>query len=226
VKMRIPYNSTEGVAVGETVMKFIRQEADAASQQLAEERGPFLNWEKSIYHRKSPFFKGKHLKLRNATRLSIAPTGSISMIAECSAGVEPLFALSYMKRVMGGKEFFYVDQNFKEALDERGLKGEEIVEDILNQASIQHLDTIPKDLRRVFAVAHDISPEWHVKMQAAFQKYVDNAISKTVNFPNTATIKDVERVYLMAWKMGCKGITLYRDRSKPEQVIHLQTGKH
>ena len=122
VKMRIPYNSKEGVAVGKLVSKFIRQEADAASMKLAEERGTFPNWEKSVYHRRSSHFKKKHMKLRNATRLSIAPTGSISMIADCSAGIEPLFALSYMKRVMGGKEFFYVDQNFKEALDEQGLK--------------------------------------------------------------------------------------------------------
>ena len=221
VKLRIPYNSQEGVALGETVIKFIKKEADAASEKLADERGVFPNWEKSIYNKKSEYFKGKHIKLRNATRLSIAPTGSISMIADCSAGIEPLFALSYMKRVMGGKEFFYVDQNFKDALDEKGLKSDDIVEDVLNQASIQHIEKLPKDIRRVFVVAHDINPEWHVKMQAAFQKHVDNAISKTVNFPNSATIKDVERVYMTAWKLGCKGITLYRDRSKGEQVINL-----
>jgi ribonucleoside-diphosphate reductase alpha chain len=213
VKLRIPYDSNDGLGMADKVMGFIRKEADLISQQLAMERGPFLSWERSIYQR------GK--KFRNATRLSIAPTGSISMIADASAGVEPLFALSYMKKVMGGKEFYYVDKNFKEALDEKGLKTDEIVEHVLNQASIQHVEQIPKSLRRVFVVAHDISPEWHVKMQAEFQQHVDNAISKTVNFPNSATIKDVEKLYLQAWRLGCKGITLYRDGSKGEQVIHL-----
>jgi ribonucleoside-diphosphate reductase alpha chain len=199
----------------------LRKEADAASMKLAEERGVFPNWEQSIYNKKSEHFRGQHLELRNATRLSIAPTGSLSMIADCSAGIEPLFALSYMKKVLGGKEFFYVDQNFKDALDEKGLKSEEIVEHIMNKGSIQDLEDIPSTIRKVFVTAHDISPEWHVKIQAAFQNYVDNAISKTVNFPNSATIRDVEEVYMMAWKMGCKGITLYRDNSKSEQVIHL-----
>jgi ribonucleoside-diphosphate reductase alpha chain len=222
-KLRIPYNSKEGVKMAEELGRFLRKEADAASMKLAEERGVFPNWEQSIYNKKSEHFRGQHLELRNATRLSIAPTGSLSMIADCSAGIEPLFALSYMKKVLGGKEFFYVDQNFKDALDEKGLKSEEIVEHIINKGSIQDLEDIPQTIRKVFVTAHDISPEWHVKIQAAFQNYVDNAISKTVNFPNSATIRDVEEVYMMAWKMGCKGITLYRDNSKSEQVIHLTT---
>ena len=141
------------------------------------------------------------------------------MIADCSAGIEPLFALAYIKRVMGDKEFFYINKDFQEALEEKKLKSDEILEKVMNAQSIQHINDIPASIRKVFVVAHDITPEWHIKMQAAFQKHVDNAISKTVNFPNSATIKDVQDVYMNTWKMGCKGITLYRDGSKRNQVI-------
>ncbi|MDP3917081.1 MAG: adenosylcobalamin-dependent ribonucleoside-diphosphate reductase [Nanoarchaeota archaeon] len=212
-KLRIPYNSDNGIETGEKLIKFIKKEADNASEELAKERGTYPQWKKVK--------KNSRRKMRNATRLSIAPTGSISMIADCSCGIEPLFAISYVKRVMGGKQFFYVDGNFKDALKENNIYKEEIIDKIVNQASIKHIKEIPLKLRKVFNVAHDITPDWHINMQAVFQESVDNAISKTVNFPCHATMKDIEKVYLHAWKNKCKGITIYRDGSKNNQVVQL-----
>jgi ribonucleoside-diphosphate reductase alpha chain len=214
-QLEIPYNSEDGVKKAEKVISFIRKEADLASQELAKERGTFPNFKKSVYNRPGG------LKYRNATRLTIAPTGTIGMIADCSGGVEPLFALSYTKRVMDGKEFFYIDKNFRKKLEEKGLFSEDLMEKVVNQGSIQHIEGIPDDIKQIFVVAHDITPYWHVRMQAAVQKSVDNAVSKTVNFPKEATLEDVDRVYMLAWKTGCKGITIYRDQSKGEQVLNL-----
>ncbi len=213
VKLRLPYNSEKGVKAGKKVIRFIRKEADKASHELAKQRGSYPALKKS---KKKP-----RIKMRNATRLSIAPTGSISMIADCSSGIEPLFAISYIKRVMGGKQFFYLDGAFKDALKEHNLYKEVIIDKIVNQASVRHIKDIPLKLRKVFVVAHDITPEWHLKMQAACQESVDNAISKTVNFPNRTTMKDIEKVYFTAWKNKCKGITIYRDGSKQDQVVQL-----
>ncbi|MBC8495504.1 vitamin B12-dependent ribonucleotide reductase [archaeon] len=221
IKLMIPYNSDEGVNKAEEVMSFIKKEADIASCNLAKKRGTFPNWTGSIFNKNSKYFKGEHLKLRNATRTTIAPTGTIGMIADASGGVEPLFALSYVKRVMDGKELFYVDKNFKKMLEKRGLYSKELMEKVINQGSISHIEELPEDIKRVFVVAHDISPEYHLKMQSAFQKYTDNAVSKTVNFSNEASIKDVENVYILAYKLGCKGVTIYRDGSKENQVMNL-----
>ncbi|MBI4140835.1 vitamin B12-dependent ribonucleotide reductase [Candidatus Woesearchaeota archaeon] len=226
VQLGIAYNSEEGVTKAEEVMRFIQTEADNASEQRALKHGPFPNWHNSIYNRESQYFKGGqghggHRLLRNSTRTTIAPTGTIGMIADCSGGVEPLFALSYVKRVMDGKELFYLDKNFKKALEERGLYTEELLQNVVNRGSIQDLPEIPADMKKVFVVAHDILPEYHVKMQAAFQKYTDNAVSKTVNFSHSATVEDVRNVYIMAYKLGCKGITIYRDGSKENQVLNL-----
>ncbi|MBT3865476.1 adenosylcobalamin-dependent ribonucleoside-diphosphate reductase [Candidatus Woesearchaeota archaeon] len=210
-KLRIPYDSEKGVEMGKKLAKFFRKEADNASHELAKKRGVYTQWKLAKNAAKR--------KMRNATRLSIAPTGSISMIADCSAGIEPLFAISYVKRVMGGKQFFYIDGNLKDALKENKIYKEEIIDSIVNRTSIRKIRDIPLKLRKVFTVAHDIAPEWHINMQAAFQESVDNAISKTVNFPNRTTMKDIEKVYLHAWKSNCKGITIYRDGSRSNQVL-------
>jgi ribonucleoside-diphosphate reductase alpha chain len=212
-QLGIPYNSEDGITTGEQVMRFVKQEADKASEELAKKRGCFPNWDKSIYYKKR--------KMRNATRTTIAPTGSISMIADCSSGIEPLFALSFIKKVMDGKEFLYVNEIFKHSCMERGIYSEALMEKIANKGTIQDIQEIPEEVRRIFVVSHDINPEWHVRMQAAFQKHTDNAVSKTVNFPNYATIKDVETVYMLAYELGCKGVTIYRDGSRSEQVLNI-----
>ncbi len=210
-KLRMPYDSEKGVEMGKKLARFLRKEADDASQELAKKRGRYPQWELAKNKSKR--------EMRNATRLSIAPTGSISMIADCSAGIEPLFAISYIKRVMGGKEFFYLDGNLKDALKENKIYKDELIDRIVNRNSIRGIKDIPLKIRKVFRVAHDISPEGHINMQAVFQEYVDNAISKTVNFPNHTTMKDIEKVYFHAWKNNCKGITIYRDGSRSNQVV-------
>ena len=221
VQLKVPYNSEEGIKLAEKVMGFIKKEADNASIELAKTRGVFPAWEESIYNKDSKHFQGSHIELRNATRTTIAPTGTIGMIADASGGVEPLFALSYVKRVMDGQELYYLDGNFKKALVDSGVYREELMEKIINKPGIQNIEEIPEDIREVFVVAHDVSPEYHLKMQGAFQKFTDNAVSKTVNFLNSATIDDVKEVYLLAYKLGCKGVTVYRDGSKDMQVLNF-----
>ncbi len=221
-QLGIPYDSEEGVQKAGEVMRFIREAADDASEQLGKERNPFPDWTRSIYCAKSPHFRGKsradERRFRNATRLAVSPTGSISMIAETSSGIEPLFNVSYVKRVTGGKEYYYIDPVLKRRLEELDLYSEELVEKIAN-FGLQKLDEIPADVKRVFVTTHEISPEWHVRMQAAVQEHVDNAVSKTVNLPRDATLLDVENVFLLAWKLGCKGCTVYRDGTRGDQVL-------
>lgn len=212
-KMGIKYDSEDGVVFAKDLMMFISTEADKASMELAKIRGPFPNFDVSIYKGGTP--------IRNSTRTTIAPTGTISMIADCSSGIEPLFALCYTKVVMDGKELLYINEEFERVARERGFYSEELMKKIANKGTIQDIPEIPDDLKNVFRVAYDISPCWHCRMQAAFQEFTDNAVSKTVNFPNWATTKDVEEVYLMAYKLGCKGITIYRDGSKEIQVLNI-----
>jgi len=221
VLLGVPYNTKKGIELAEKVMLFIRKEADYKSCELAKKRGTFPNWTASIYNKNSKYFKGQHLELRNATRITIAPTGTIGMIADASGGIEPIFALSYVKRVMDGKELFYIDKNFKKILEEQNLYSEVLMEQVVNQGSIQHINDIPENIRRAFVVAHDITPEYHLRMQATFQKYTDNAVSKTVNFSNNTTVDDVEEVFLLAYKLRCKGVTIYRDGCKENQVMNL-----
>lgn len=213
-QMKIPYNSEEAIRLAEEVMKFVDDEIRKASEELAAKRGPFPNIQKSIYKDKAP--------IRNAARTTIAPTGTISMIADCSSGIEPLFSISYVKRVMGGQELVYTNEHFVKALKDAGIYSDEIIQKVTNKASIQDVEDIPEELRKVFVTAFDISPEWHVKMQAAFQKYTNNAVSKTVNFPNDATTADVEKVYLLAYDTGCKGVTVYRDGSREGQILNVK----
>ncbi|MGD9121587.1 MAG: vitamin B12-dependent ribonucleotide reductase [Desulfobacterales bacterium] len=211
-QLKIPYNSEEALETAETVMRFIQENAHEASQNLAEERGVFPNWEDCIY-------KDQGFKLRNATCTTIAPTGTLSIIAGCSSGIEPLFALSFVRNVMDNDKLLEVNPYFEEVANEQRFYSRELMDEIAKRGSIRKIKQIPKEVRRVFVTAHDISPEWHIRMQAAFQKYTDNAVSKTVNLPHDATVDDVMKVYNLAYELGCKGVTIYRDGSKENQVL-------
>lgn len=217
IQLRIPYNSQEALDLAEKVMAFIQTEGRLASCALAEERGVFPNYEKSIFYGEMP--------VRNATITTIAPTGSLSIIAGCSSGIEPLFAVSFVRNVLEGTKLIDVNPYFEAEAKALGLFTRELLEDIAEKGSIADIEELPEEMRRVYVTAHDITPSDHIKMQAAFQKYTDNAVSKTVNFPNTATVKDVEDVYILAYKLGCKGVTVYRDGSREEQVLSKQTTK-
>ncbi|WP_444549479.1 vitamin B12-dependent ribonucleotide reductase [Candidatus Magnetomonas plexicatena] len=215
-QLGIPYNSEEALTAAESVMKHIRDEGRNASEALAEGRGVFPNFEGSIHD-------GKR-KQRNATITTIAPTGTLSIIAGCSSGIEPIFAVSYVKTVMDGTRLYEVNSWFEKVSKERGFYSLDLMEDISLRPSILDVSDIPADVRKVFVTAHDISPEYHIKMQGAFQKYVDNAVSKTVNFSSSATTDDVKKAYMQAFKLGCKGVTVYRDGSREGQV--LSTSSH
>lgn len=215
IQMGIPYSSSMAIELAEDVMGFIQREGKNASMALAEEKGIFPNYQGSIYDGK--------IKQRNATVTTIAPTGTLSIIAGCSSGIEPLFAVSYVKNVMEGTRLIEVNPYFEKLARERGFWSKELMERISEKGSIQEFDEIPEEIRSIFVTAHDIAPMEHITMQAAFQKYVDNAVSKTVNFPNSASTEDVEEVYMAAYDLGCKGVTVYRDGSREDQV--LTTGK-
>ena len=213
LEMGIPYNSDEAVKLGEKVMKFITDEGRTMSEELAKERGAFPNFKGSIYDRPGS------VGIRNATVTTIAPTGTLSIIAGCSSGIEPLFGLTFIRRVMDGAELLEVNPVFERVAKERGFYSDELMKEIAEHGGCTNVATVPEAVQKVFVTAHDITPEWHIRMQAAFQKYTDNAVSKTVNFPHSATQKDVEKVYLLAYKLGCKGVTIYRDGSRDEQVL-------
>ncbi|PMQ02462.1 MAG: ribonucleoside-diphosphate reductase, adenosylcobalamin-dependent [Dictyoglomus sp. NZ13-RE01] len=214
IKLKIPYNSKEARDIAEKLMKFISEKAREKSQELAEERGVFPNWEKSIY-------KEMNMKLRNATLTTIAPTGSISIIANCSSGIEPIFALAYKRTVSLG-EWFEIHPIFKEYLIKEGIYSDELIKKVIEKGSIQEMEEIPSEIKKIFVTALDISPEDHVLMQSAFQKYVDNAVSKTVNLKNSATEEDIRKIYLMAYELKLKGITVYRDKSRSVQVLKVE----
>src|SRR5512146_1026340 len=213
LEMGIPYNSDEAVKIGETVMKFITDEGRKMSEELARERGAFPNFKGSI------FDKPGMAPVRNATVTTIAPTGTLSIIAGCSSGIEPLFGLTFVRKVLAGAELLEVNPVFERTAKNGGFYSYKLMKEIAEHGGCTNIQTVPEDVQKVVVTAHDITPEWHIKMQAAFQKYTDNAVSKTVNFPHAATQKDVEKVYLMAYKTGCKGVTIYRDGSRDEQVL-------
>ena len=213
IMLGIPYNSQQAVDMAEKLIGFIRDEARKASQQLAEERGVFPNWDESIYGQNGG------MKLRNATITTIAPTGTISIIAGVSSGVEPLFAVAFSRNVMDGTQLTEVNHLFKQLAHERGFYSPELIQEVVARGSVHDVAEVPSDVRRLFVTAHEVSPEWHIRIQAAFQQYTDNAVSKTVNFPNQATIEDVAHVYRLAYELGCKGVTMYRDGSRDEQVM-------
>jgi len=213
IKMGIPYNSKQGIRTAEEVMGFINNTAWQQSVELAKEKHVFYNWRGQYFN---------WAKVRNATVTTIAPTGTISMIAGCSSGIEPLFAIAYKHNVLSGS--FEVNKLFMETAKERGFYSDDLIERIIkNHGSVQGLKGVPDDVQRLFVTAHDISPKWHVDIQAAFQKYTDNAVSKTINLPNDATVEDVKEAYLRAHETGCKGITVYRDGSRRGQPLEVQS---
>lgn len=218
IKLEIPYDSEEALDIASKLIKFFKTETDRKSRELGEKRGVFPNWEKSIY-------ASKGVKFRNATRTTIAPTGSISIIAGCSSGIEPLFAVSFVRNVLGNQELPETNPLFLDAMVKEGFYSDNLVREIAKKGSLKAIKGIPHKYQNIFVISHDIAPIDHIKMQAAFQKHIDNAVSKTVNFPNSATVEDVKNVYIEAYKLKCKGITVYRDGSRDIQVLTTGTEK-
>ena len=207
IQLRAPYDSPEALDIGEKVMAFIQERGRKASRELALQRGSFPNFERSV-------LRERWDAMRNATVTTIAPTGTISIIAGTSSGIEPLFALAFVRNVLDGKELVEVNPFFETLAMEEGFYSEDLMKKIAQRGHLQGLDGIPEGIKRLFVTAHDISPEDHIRMQAAFQKFTDNAVSKTVNFSHEATVEDVAKVYQMAYELGCKGVTIYRDGSR------------
>jgi len=216
IKLNVSYDSQEAVKKAKNIMKFILKEAEKGSCELAEKRGAFPNFEKSIYNTPTGS------RLRNASLTTIAPTGTLSIIAGCSSGIEPLFAISYVRTVMDKDALPETNPYFEAVAKEKGFYTVELMKLIAQKGSIQEIPEIPEDIRKIFVTSHDTSPEWHIRMQAAFQEYTNNAVSKTVNFCNSAKEEDVRKVYTLACKLGCKGVTIYRDGSRDEQVLSVK----
>ena len=212
IRLGIPYTSPEAVRFAERLMHFIHTESLNASMALARERGVFPNFEQSVYARDG-------MEMRNATVNTIAPTGSISIIANCSSGIEPLFAVSFVRTVLSGTRLFEVNPLFEEAARKRGIYSQELLARIAQQGSVQDIEEIPRNIKRVFVTAFDVTPQQHLRHQAAFQHYTDNSVSKTVNLPADAGIDAVREIYLTAHRLKCKGITVYRYGSREEQVL-------
>ena len=210
-QLGIPYDSEEGVAAGEEIMSFIHSEAHRKSVELSEERGVYPAWREGCPAR------------RNATVTTIAPTGTISMIADASSGIEPNFALAYTKTVLDGKNLDYLNKRFEEAAFEGGIYSEELVKKVTQGRALEEIETVPEDMKRIFKTSRDIEVKWHILMQAAFQKHTDNAVSKTINFPRSASENEIRESFLSAFRLGCKGLTVYRDGSREVQV--LKTGE-
>lgn len=232
VKLGIRYDSEEAVRLASRLMKFIQEVGWDESAKLASEKGAFPLWGKSSFVARHPVLgkRGgrKGVKVRNVAITTIAPTGTISMLANCSSGIEPIFALAYVKNVVDQEGMTYTNKFFEQVLYEAFADaGRPQVESVLHEVSkigsVADVEDVPFWIKAVFRTAHDISPAWHVGMQAAFQKYTDNAVSKTINFPESATVEDIERAYMLAWETGCKGITIYRNKSKTLQILELKT---
>ena len=213
IKLGIPYDSEDALEIASKVMHFIHEEARKASVELAKERGVFPTFKGSIYD------VPDGLRVRNAACTTIAPTGTLSIIAGCSSGIEPLFALSYIRNILDGAQLVEANPYFEEVAKSEGFYSEELMQQLANGAHLSDIDGVPDNITRLFVTAHEISPEWHIKMQAAFQKSTDNAVSKTVNFPKGASEEDIAKVYMMAYQEGLKGITIYRDRSREAQPL-------
>ena len=213
IKLGIPYDSEDALRAGERIMSFISREARKRSVELGESKGSFPNFKRSTWAK-------DYRALRNATLTTIAPTGTISIIAGCSSGIEPLFAIAFVRTVLEGARLFELNPLFEVVARHRGFYSTELMRKIAETGSCTKIDEVPEDVRRLFVTALDIAPEWHVRMQAAFQRHTDNAVSKTVNLPHNATVEDVRKVYLLAHKLGCKGITVFRYGSKKAQVMY------
>ena len=218
-QLGVPYNSQEGVGLAERLMAFIQDESKLASKDLAEERGPFPAFEGSTYaaRKQGPY--------RNATTTTIAPTGTLSILAGCSSGIEPLFALSFTRTVMDNDKLVEVNPFFEAAVKAAEAYSPKLMEEVAKSGSVQNMELLPAEIRRVFVTAMDIEPIWHLKMQAAFQKFTDNAVSKTVNLPNSASQEDIWDIYGKAYEYGCKGVTVYRDGCKADQVLCTGDGQ-
>ena len=210
----VPYNSQQAIELADKVMGFIQDNAQKASQELAEQKGVFPYYEDSVFAKRG-------LKLRNATATTIAPTGTLSLIAGVSSGIEPIFAISYIRNVMDNNELVEVNPIFKNAAVKGNFYSDELMKQIAKSGTVKHMEEIPKEVRDVFVTAHDVRPEWHVKMQAAFQRHTDNAVSKTVNLSHDATTDDVREVFTLAYRAQCKGVTIYRDGSRDLQVLNI-----
>jgi len=214
----ISYRSGDSLALAEELMGFIQSKSHKASEKLAFKRGSFPNFKQNIYAKGNP--------LRNATTTTIAPMGTIAIIASASGGIEPIFALVYKRtQCLDNEEMYEVNPYFEKLAKENGFYSQGLIDKILKRGSVRELKEIPEKIKKIFVTSHDISPEDHIKMQAAFQKFTDNVVSKTVNFPNSAMKKDVKKVYIFSYKMGCKGVTVYRDRSRNVQVLNLANKK-
>ncbi len=216
ILLGIPYNSPKALEIGEKVMAFVQRKARDASRELALKRGSFPNFEGSV-------LKGRWDAMRNATVTTIAPAGTISIIAGTSSGIEPIFALAFIRHVLEGKELLEVNPYFEALAKQEGFYSEELMKKIAHWGNTQNVKEVPENIRKLFVTAHDITPEDHIRMQAAFQKYTDNAVSKTVNFQHEATVDEVAKVYKLAYELGCKGVTIYRDRSRAKQVLYKGT---
>jgi ribonucleoside-diphosphate reductase alpha chain len=214
LRLGIPYNSREAVTFAAKLMRFIHRESLAASEKLASERGVFPNFEKSIYVR-------ANRRLRNATVNTIAPTGTISIIAGCSSGIEPLFAVSFVRNVLSGTRLFESNPLFEQMAKDRGFHSRELLAEVAKHPSLAAIKGIPGDVKKLFVTAFDVAPRQHLEIQAAFQRYTDNAVSKTINLPADATVEDVREIYLEAHRLKCKGITIYRYGSKSGQVLSV-----
>jgi ribonucleoside-diphosphate reductase alpha chain len=217
IQLGIPYNSEDALQLGERLMKFVESTSHKESIELGKERGSFPNFKGSLWNKKG------YVSMRNASVTTIAPTGTISLISGCSSGIEPLFAIVFERHILDGKKLIEINPLFEKVAKERGFYSEKLMKKIARYGSVQKIKEVPKDLKKIFVTAHDISPDWHVKMQAGFQKYTDNAVSKTVNLSHNAPIKDVEKIYWLAYKLKCKGVTVYRYGSKPDQVLNLES---
>jgi len=213
ILLGIPYNSEEAIKTAGDIMSFIQQVSKNASYKLAKERGAFPNFNDSIY------YGSGSLPLRNATTTTIAPTGTLSIIAGCSSGIEPLYAVSFAREILDGLRLVEINPIFRKMASSVGIYNEELVSAVSRSESIQEIPSIPREIKELFVTTFDITPSWHVRMQAVFQKHVDNAVSKTINLPATATRKDVEDAFLTAYSLGCKGVTVFRNGSRPKQVL-------
>lgn len=214
LELGIPYDSEEAIILADEVMSFISQEARLASIELAKSRGPFPRW-----HQESIYQNTNQPPRRNATVTTVAPTGTISLIANCSSGIEPIYSIAYQRLSFGSDRMLFVHPLFEQYAVDRGFYSESLIEEVSGRGSLAEISGVPVEVKRLFATTHDIAPEWHVRMQAAFQKHIDAAVSKTINFPHSATVKNVEQAYLMAYELDCKGITIYRDGSREKQVL-------
>jgi len=213
----IPYNSEQGISVGERIMQVINEESHNASEILASQRGKFPNWEGSVWDtvQKRP--------MRNAATTTVAPTGTVSIIANCSGGIEPMFSLAFFRNVLEGQRLAEVNPIFENVAKENGFYSNELIEKIAEKGTLHGIEEVPEHLQKTFVCSHDIAPDWHVKMQAIFQKNCDSSISKTINLPHEATPEEVEKIYMLAWELKCKGVTVYRDGCRENQPMALST---